>query len=168
MISYLQQFAIRAWYSAYYIHFLKFKIAFKWHARSLHNWDSQQVFKTVWYWRNSTIFKEYFESVRNSCSKSKFCLHFVAEKLPFISLFCTWQSFFVQNQYFWMKTGVARSTSNIFPECTSKTFIPDVRFNLPLRFLNVSLSGGSWWKWLGGLRNFIFAWTYRIVRWLFL
>ena len=24
-------------------------------------------------------------------------------------------------------------------------------------------SGGSWWKWPGGLRNFISGWTYRIV-----
>jgi len=24
-------------------------------------------------------------------------------------------------------------------------------------------SGGSWWKWPGGLRNFISGWTYRII-----
>ena len=27
----------------------------------------------------------------------------------------------------------------------------------------MSGSGGSWWKWPGGLRNFISGWTYRIV-----
>ena len=29
--------------------------------------------------------------------------------------------------------------------------------------VTVTISGGSWWKWPGGLRNFASGWTYRIV-----
>jgi len=42
--------------------------------------------------------------------------------------------------------------------CTHVFAVTKADVTLPLM-----TSGGSWWKWPGGLRNFISGWTYRIV-----